>query len=232
MRLSCPRWTHCLQGSCVDRKDFYHQAAVTVERASSNAVAPVFRLRGFLGTQALTDFFAAADSAYLAACHPPGSFRPSSVLLSSDLRVHGSFKSLFQGDHAGVEFACSGHEGLLRTAGVLGDPPEGRLLNRCPVSVRGPWTGLVIDDLFCISCEALRPGPPKPQISLSEQRLRKAKQAYALEQVEGSDSKDIFSQRFSLSRAPRLTPPRPQCVLGTVWLAFLLIAAWLWRTPR
>ncbi|OLP77717.1 hypothetical protein AK812_SmicGene42187 [Symbiodinium microadriaticum] len=191
VRLSCPRWSHSLYGSCVDRKDFYHQAAVT----STNAVAPVFRLRHFLGTQALASFLASADSAYLAACEPPGPFRPSSVLVSSELKVHGAFKSLFQGDHAGFEFACSGHEGLLRAAGVLGDLSERRLLNRCPVSVRGPWTGLVIDDLFCISCEALRPGPSGPLVSSSEELLRKAKQAYAREHVEGSDSKDIFSQR-------------------------------------
>ena len=87
----------------VDRKDFYHQAAVTPERTSTNAVVPVFKLRDFLGTQALERFLASADSAYLSACDLPGSFRPSSVLFSSELRVHGAFKSLFQGDHAGVE---------------------------------------------------------------------------------------------------------------------------------
>ena len=122
VRLTCPRWTHALYGSCVDRKDFYHQAAVTSQRTSTNAVAPVFCLRDFLGTQALQDFLAATDRAYFEACTPPGLFRPSSVLVSSGFKVHGAFKSLFQGDHAGVEFACSGHEGLLRSAGVLGDP--------------------------------------------------------------------------------------------------------------
>ena len=150
-------------------------------------------------------FLASADRAYLEACDPPGSFRPSSVLVSADLKVHGAFKSLFQGDHAGVEFACSGHEGLLRSAGVLGDPPGGRLLNRCPVATRGPWTGLVIDDLFCISCEAVARGPDqgegslpasaRPVVSQGERLLRKAKEAYRKEGVEGSDPKDVFSQR-------------------------------------
>ena len=166
-------------------------------------MAPVFCLKDFLGTQALQDFLAATDRAYLEACSPPGSFRPSSVLVSSGFKVHGAFKSLFQGDHAGVEFACSGHEGLLRSAGVLGDPPG--LLNRCPVSTRGPWTGLVIDDLFCISCEPAswergRPASAasashRPFVSEGERLLRLAKQAYHREGVEGSDPKDLFSQR-------------------------------------
>ena len=46
-RLTCPRWTYALYGSCVDRKDFYHQAAGSYPRAVSNAIGPVFRPPGF-----------------------------------------------------------------------------------------------------------------------------------------------------------------------------------------
>ncbi|CAE7768524.1 unnamed protein product [Symbiodinium sp. CCMP2592] len=113
-RLTCPAYSHALYGSCVDRRDFYHQARV------SNAIGPVFCLRDFYGAQAYIDFLAGADSAFRAGT-PLGSWKlPSPLLADSKLLVHGSFKSILQGDHAGVEYACAGHEGLLRAAGVLG----------------------------------------------------------------------------------------------------------------
>ena len=137
-KLSCPRWTHALFGTCVDRKDFYHQALVSAPRAASNAIGPVFELRAFLGCQAHAAYLAHADHSFCAQC-PSGVFKPSSVLVDAEVKVHGAFRSLLQGDHAGVEFAASGHEGLLRSFGVLGDR-----------------TGLIIDDLFSISCELWR----------------------------------------------------------------------------
>ena len=191
-RISCPAFTHALYGSCVDQRDFYHQALVSSSRAKSNAVGPVFCLREFYGTQAYIDFLASADSAFQAGT-PSGSWRlPSPMLADSSYPVHGSFKSILQGDHAGVEYACSGHEGLLRSAGVLGDPPQGRLINKCPVATR-----LIIDDLFCVSREkASGPNAPAPgRPAASEVLLKQAKEAYAKEGVPGSDNKDIFGER-------------------------------------
>ena len=46
-KLSVPRFSHRLVGSSTDRKDFYHQAQVSRERAFSNCVAPAFQLRDF-----------------------------------------------------------------------------------------------------------------------------------------------------------------------------------------
>eukprot|EP00439_Symbiodinium_sp_Y106_P042996 s4102_g5.t1 len=176
VKLTCPRWTHTLYGSVVDRRDFYHQAAASLQRAESNAVAPLFCLRQFRGTRAYRDFLARADAAYDLSVAGGGSFRPSSVLCDATLPVHGAFKSLLQGDHAGVEFACSGHEGA-------------RLLS-------GPWSELIIDDLFCVSCEPLAPaGRSDHAASQSELILRRAKLAYQKERVEGSDSKDQFSRK-------------------------------------
>ena len=216
VRLTCPRWTHGLYGSIVDRKDFYHQAAVSLQRASCNAVAPVFRLKDFLGTQAYVDFLAAADLACAEACRGTSSFLPSAVLVDTNPPVHGAFRSLLQGDHAGVEMACSGHEGLLRAAGILGDPPGGRLLNKCPVSVAGPWTGLIIDDLFCVSCEQLRPGGDGPPVAASERLLRQAKKAYAAEGVVGSDAKDQFSQRVFCAAGAQIDASAPTVSAGLV----------------
>ncbi|CAE7819443.1 unnamed protein product [Symbiodinium sp. CCMP2592] len=210
-RLSCPLPSCALFGSCVDRQDFYHQAKVSESRGRSNAIGPVFSLQQFYGTQAYADFMAKADKAILSHAGACSLFRPASVLASADLPVHGTFLSLLQGDHAGVEFACAGHEGLLRSCGVLGDPAKGRLLNRCPVACHGPWTGLIIDDLFCISCER-SPGPESPAAayaSESERLLRTAKNAYECEGVPGSDHKDQFSQRV-------------------LWQASLVIASGRW----
>ncbi|CAE7699828.1 unnamed protein product [Symbiodinium sp. CCMP2592] len=196
-RLSCPLPSCALFGSCVDRQDFYHQAKVSESRGCSNAIGPVFSLRQFYGTHAYAAFLAKAEDALRSHAGACSVFQPASVLASADLPVHGTFLSLLQGDHAGVEFACAGHEGLLRSCGVLGDPAQGRLLNRCPVACRGPWTGLIIDDLFCISCER-SPGLDSPAAtgtSESERLLRAAKEAYEREGVPGSDHKDQFSQR-------------------------------------
>ena len=91
-----------------------------------------------------------------------------------------------------MEFACSGHEGLLQSVAVLPDPPAARLLSKCPVATRGPWSGLIIDDLFSISTEevgAATEGLP----AHSEVLLRRAKAAYDAEGVLGSDHKDQFS---------------------------------------
>ena len=205
-KLSCPRWTHALFGSCVDRKDFYHQALVSAPRAASNAIGPVFELRAFPRVPG--------------ACCLPGS-----VLVDAEVKVHGAFRSLLQGDHAGVEFAASGHEGLLRSFGVLGDPPQGRLLNRCPVaSLVSTWTGLIIDDLFSISCEPAvahpdgslaQPGPA----SASEVLLRRAKEAYARERLPGSDEQDQFSRQvFTVAGAQ--VDASPESVALSMW-AFL-----------
>ena len=43
--LRLPRFTHCIRGSITDRRDFYHQAAVTEERARTNMLPFAFRLK-------------------------------------------------------------------------------------------------------------------------------------------------------------------------------------------
>ena len=47
-----PRFTHLLRGSVTDRRDFYHQAAVTLERAQSNMLPFAYPTEAFVGTQA------------------------------------------------------------------------------------------------------------------------------------------------------------------------------------
>ena len=62
------------------------------------------------------------------------------------------FKSLFQGDHLGVEFAFGSHEQLLVDEGLL--DPACRLLGH-PVPDGCRLEGLTIDDYFAIGVEPL-----------------------------------------------------------------------------
>ena len=80
---------------------------------------------------------------------------------------------------------------------MLGDPSKGRLINRCPIACRGPWTGLIIDDLFCVSCEPAfgHEAPSSTRPPASESLLKQAKAAYDAEGVPGSDNKDQFGER-------------------------------------
>ena len=211
-RLTCPRWTYALYGSCVDRKDFYHQAAGSYPRAVSNAIGPVFDLRVFRGFQAHAEYIARGDRAYAAASSGDTAFKPSSILAHAGVPVHGAFKSLLQGDHLGVEFAASAHEGLLRGSGITGDPPGGRLLNRCPVASNVTrWAGLIIDDLFAISAEEVGPGGastlsgPRPFSA----RLKSFTRLLALR---GPTKRTSSVPGCSLSLALKSTPPPRACL--------------------
>lgn len=62
-------------------------------------------------------------------------------------------RSLFQGEHLGVEFALTSHEVLLECAGLLQGHTRIEGSRSFPVSVC--WDALVIDDYFCLSSERL-----------------------------------------------------------------------------
>jgi hypothetical protein len=58
--------------------------------------------------------------------------------------LYAGFRSLFQGDHLGVEFALAAHQGLLERAGLLVDSQQ--IKGHCPFP-KGPiYSGLIIDD--------------------------------------------------------------------------------------
>ena len=89
------------------------------------------------------------------------------------------------------------HEALLTQAQVLPGPSKGRLLGKRAVACTDLWSGLIIDDLFAVSCE--RP-PSRLELeqgwaSKSELLVREAKKAYDRERVRGSDAKDQFGRR-------------------------------------
>ena len=193
-KVSVQRYTHCLRGSAVDRRDFYHQACVTRSKAFANAVGPAFALRDFEGLAAHADFLAWAEGQNRSAGNHP-SCRPRPILVDPDTPVHGCFASLFQGDAAGVEYATAAHAGFLEAAGVLPTSERGRLVSGSPVAPDGPWLGLVIDDLFAIASTPVAvPAGPEPPPDEGEKLLRQAKLEYGKAGIAGSDAKDIFGQ--------------------------------------
>ena len=203
-RLCLPRFTHQLRGSSTDRKDFYSQCRVSVERSLSNAVKPTFCLRDFVGTRAYKQYQEWVSSSLHLPClrrllhsSPPSS---PSQLLDLDCVVHGCFGALFQGDAAGVELATAAHASFLEEGGVLPDCEHGRLLARHPVATEGPWAGIVIDDFFSVSVEPVFGSSSSG--SASERIVRRAKQCYDGAGVLGSDNKDVFGASvFTLAGA-------------------------------
>ena len=184
----------CLCGSVTDRRDFYTQAGVSLERSLTNACGPAVPL-------ALLKDTSAAKALLDRGRHDivdPGlytgyvDFRRPPLLVSEKQVVHPTFKALFQGDAGGVEYATSAHEGLLQAWGCLLGP--GRLESRSRVAGVGPWQGLIIDDFFSLSVEGsgFTPGAP----SLSSAFIDRSKEGYAAEKVLGSDNKEIRSQRL------------------------------------
>ena len=174
--------------SVTDRKDFYHQFAVTFERAVSNTLGPglpiddlkeTFAYHSFLARRASKgDRLVSGDHLQKHSRFPaPGKKVPSVLYVS--------FDSILQGDHGGVEFACDAHHGLLRSAGLL-DSESCVVANR-PFQGRGLLQGLVIDDYFALSsfkCES------KPSVTRDAECFDAAQGCYQKHQLLGSADKD------------------------------------------
>ena len=61
---------------------------------------------------------------------------PTSMLFDGSCRVRGAFRSLFQGDHSGVEVATEAHASLLQAHGLLEE--RHRLQATHPIGRSGP----------------------------------------------------------------------------------------------
>jgi hypothetical protein len=124
--LEVPRFSHCVRGSMTDRRDFYHQASVSPERARSNMLPFHFPLERFEKTNAMTEFLTRTTAGLSCKREKIGDgFRhgllPTSVRRKLPSSVFPAFRSLFQGDHLVVEFALRSHEVLLQGAGLLSE---------------------------------------------------------------------------------------------------------------
>ena len=190
-RLTVPRFSHQLHGSTTDRRDFYTQCAVSRERAHTNAVKPCFRLCDFVGLRAHQDYCDWVRSLPSSALGSSPS-KARSALLCPSRTVHGCFSSLFQGDASGVEFATAAHVSFLEDQDILPPRGAGRVVARQPLSLHGPWAGVVIDDLFAVSAEAIATVPS--EASESERIVRRAQQAYDKAGILGSPEKDTLGE--------------------------------------
>ena len=170
------RYKQQVTGFCSDRKDFYHQFSVSPERAASNSLP-------FCYSEAeLWDVFSPASVCTLA--WDPG--------VSSASRAWWTpcFRSLYQGDHMGVEFAIAAHEALLSFGGAL--PRNCRLLNHAAFPSGDAVQALVIDDLVSLCCLPSSADPKGP--SAARDLHDAACDLYDRFEVLGSPEKDVYGE--------------------------------------
>lgn len=195
--LRLPRFTHMLRGSVTDRRDFYHQAKVSEERAVSNALPFAYRTEVFAGTRALVELGIRYEPKKKGTRETAGdglrdigktpTARRSSPALPE--RVYPCFQSLFQGDHLGVEFALQSHAVLLEGCGLLDSST--RILGHHGFPPGPHWDALVIDDYFALSCEPLSCHETR---TFAMSALSCARSIYEKEGLLGSDEKDVVAQ--------------------------------------
>ena len=173
-----------------DRKDFYHQIAVTRQRALTNTLGPGLPVEWVSDTEAYR-LYAMQLAGYrydrskhgdLLGAGPVGRRKASGT-------VYASFKAILQGDHAGVEIATMAHANLLASVGCL---QEGsRLVAHRPLHSHGLCDGLVIDDYFCLCVED---GDVLPHCSKGAALHSRAMDAYTSQRLLGSPQKDIVGE--------------------------------------
>ena len=188
--LHCPPG-YCLRGIVTDRKDFYHQDAVTRERAKTNCLPFSVDIQEFKETTALKEMQEALagrgkDRTVVGDCY--GKPKRRSVLVEQSY-AFPCFASLFQGDHLGVEFALSSHASMLEDAGLL--RKKSRVLGHSCFPAGPLYEGLVIDDYFAVSRRRVGDeGEPEAVTCLND-----ALGAYQREGVLGSPEKDVIDSR-------------------------------------
>eukprot|EP00435_Cladocopium_sp_Y103_P023047 s3468_g5.t1 len=175
---------HCQKGStlvgCIsDRKDFYHQCSASRSRTFTNCLPFPFEKEHFTGSRALDELVEEISAPTRREVHGDryGMTSRKPIKEKDITHVYAGFRSLFQGDHLGVEYALSAHETMLKRGGLLCD-------------------GLVIDDFFTVSRE--RAGTPLLQAK-SVEVLERAEGVYSEAGVFGSDEKTIRgAERFKI----------------------------------
>ncbi len=196
--MHCPRGSS-LYGIVTDRKDFYHQAKVTRARAESNSLPFSYDAALFQEDEAFKRLEAHLDSHHGLRevvgdrYGKPVLGKKRKGLLVGSSQVFPSFRSLYQGDHLGVEFALSSHSSMLSDWGLL--KACNRVLSHGLFPFGPDYEGLVIDDYFSVSCQPLS-DHKRPHCL---DHLETAMNAYKSEKVLGSPEKDVVgSQHFAV----------------------------------
>ena len=184
---------------CTDRSDFYHQFAVTDAKAAANAVGPPVTAADVADLHAYSEMLSReanekkvkrtreVEGDQLHLLHEPSDKKRAS-LLSDEIFI--CFKSLFQGDHGGVEFATASHESVLQSQGLLSSST--RLVANRPFRGGPLADGLVIDDYFAISREPRRLAPEQ---SAAARYFSQSQAVYKKYDLIGSPQKDVIGEK-------------------------------------
>ncbi len=174
-----------------DRKDFYHQMAVSQGRALSNSVGPAVAAELVKETKAYAEFLERKQRRRrlreVVGDDLPGSMADFGRLAGE--KVHVAFNSVFQGDHAGVEFATNAHANLLREFGCLEETSN--MVACRPLFSNEVAQGLVIDDYFSVSIEE---ASTDPRDSRAVSLYLNAQKAYRSQALKGSVEKDVVGE--------------------------------------
>lgn len=183
----------CLHGSITDRRDFYHQCQISPERSATNLVPFSFDTSSFEGTKALEEFCRRLEDEKTGGREKFGDRLglPKRELKTLPTQLYPSFGALYQGDHLGVEFALSGHQGLLAQENLL--PEEQRIVGKKALPDGPVWRALIIDDFFVISREDEKTHREETE---AYRILGQARAAYQKHRLPGSPEKDVLSERL------------------------------------
>jgi len=205
-------YTEQLRASITDRRDYYHQARVSDERAHSNMLPFAFT-EAELGTTRALEAAKSKEGSQrkrpVRGVDAGDGFGAVHVPASCPDKWYPAFGSLFQGDHIGVEFALQAHEGLLLQAGLL--EPSSRILGHSPFPLGTLFEGLIIDDYFAIGAERLGRGSLN---SFAARALSKARKAYDDHCLPGSVEKDVESACFFKAAGAEVNSTRKAVELG------------------
>ena len=182
--IHCPKG-YVLHGCISDRKDFYHQCKASRARAWTNCLPFRFDAESFRGSPALECLDEILSRPTSRSVHGDRYGLEKRVRKKVDQLdgIYCGFKSLFQGDHLGVEYALSGHQ-----------TTPTQVLRHSTFPAGPVWEGLVIDDYFVVSCDRDDGSTPA-----SLAYLEKAEKAYMRHKVVGSDEKTIRADsRFKI----------------------------------
>ncbi len=179
--------------SITDRRDFYHQIAVTRSKALGNTVGPPVPIHLISSTNAYKDFVAKGRRRKYRREIDGDEFNitnnPASLLVPPpEDHLWIAFDSVLQGDHLGVEVATDGHRNLLRSFGLLDDQVS--LTADRPLRSVSELQGLCIDDFFCVSVEKLG---SSMDTSRAKRAYDTAQLAYSRHGLLGAPQKDIIS---------------------------------------
>lgn len=170
-----------LRVSVTDRRDFHHQicnsVGLGIDEGMLEGTAGLFCLR----QEKKRRYDRLLHGDRLGILHDGSQFDIGHVWVA--------FKSIFQGDHAGVDLATESHSQLLQNYGLLN--PRSRIQSHSPLQDDRLAQGLCIDDYFAVS--VVEDGTA-PDSSASAFCFDKAASAYRDKDLLGFPDKDVRAE--------------------------------------